>query len=295
MSASEGLKTSMRFLYIYSDVLAFTKDETTIVLPNEGMVTIMVRVLSASAPTHLKLLTDAGCIVRVYATIIDQPLKVSVNDSEAIMLELGTGTENVGVVLTVRPEGLTTTYKKSYPTDQNDDFQALLSAQLRIALALFWRNTSVAISLCAYVAVATANPPLYIELNTQAAALGQQLAAQAITGPNMNYAPVLVIDDYKSTMQDMLAALSGFETQYNRFQDKEESLDVQKEAWTAMMDNATNNKAIRINRRNSARSKHTDAKEAVSRCSQLFESDIEKLKEAKERFREGMEAWERKQ
>ncbi|KAI9648028.1 hypothetical protein NHQ30_002656 [Ciborinia camelliae] len=295
MDASEALKTPKTFLYTYSDVLAFTKKETIIEAPDGGMVTIMTRVISATAPTHLKLVTDKGCIVRIYATIIDQPLKVSVNGSEPILLEIGTGTEYVGVVLTVLPDKINQNYQKSYPKNQDDDFEAQLSAQLRIALVLFWRNTSIAISICAYVAAATTNPPLYNELNTQAAALGQQLAAQTITGPDMNYAPVLVIDDYKSTMNDILKALSEFETQYNRFQDKKESLDNQKQAWNAMMNKAINDKSLRISARNLARSKHTSAKEAVSRCSQLFESDIKELEAAKRKFREGLEAWERKQ
>ena len=89
----------------------------------------------------------------------------------------------------------------------------------------------------------TAHPAQYPLLNTQTVALGQQLTTQAITGPDTSYAPVLVITEYTEKMEQTLKAVQSFEAQYNRFQDKKQSLQDQKQAWDTMSKQALTRRA----------------------------------------------------
>lgn len=188
------LKTSPKELYIYSDIIAFTEQETVVSAPNDSTIFLVARVFTAAKPINLKVDPGKNCMFWIYADILDQQITVSAGDSEPIALELGPEFKNLGVLLTISPDSISPVYKDVHEFDKAEDFQSSLETQLRIALVLFWSNISIAISLCAYVAKAAARPPAYPQINTQAVALGQQLAAQAMTGPNMGYAPVLLLD-----------------------------------------------------------------------------------------------------
>jgi hypothetical protein len=205
------LKSSADILYIYTDVLAFTEQETVISPPSNGTIQIIARVITADTPVHLKIVSVAGssCAISIYASVVDQPNTISADGLSPMTLRLGPGSGNVGVTLGVFPEGPQLGELKRYSTDNHSDFQSSLQTQLRIALALFWRSTSIAISLCSHVATTTLKPNQYPLINTQAVSLGQQLAVQAMTGPDVSYIPVLAMDDYMDTLQTALDAVSA--------------------------------------------------------------------------------------
>lgn len=157
---------------------------------------IIARVLTASTPINLKVVPDTICWIYLYASILDQPISVSVGNQKPLLLDLGTVTGNVGVKLIVTPDHIDLEYQQDYIRAIDEDLQASLNTQLCIARALFGRNNSIATSICSYVASMTTNIALgfYSKINARAVVLGQQLAAQETTGPDMGYAPVLKID-----------------------------------------------------------------------------------------------------
>ncbi|KAI1349749.1 hypothetical protein F5Y01DRAFT_326928 [Xylaria sp. FL0043] len=293
LDASTVLTAPTNQLYLYTDILAFTKQETVISPPAYGLIQIVARVLTADSPINLKFVTagDDGCVVWIYASMLDQPITVSSGTSTPITLTLGLETGNAGVFLTVQPNAISTEYVTDFAAVTREEFQASLETQLRLAQVLFWRKTSIAISLCAYVATVTAHPPSNPEINAQAVALGQQLAAQAMTGPNASYAPALVLESYKATVRDALDAVAAFEEQYHRFQDKKEALDVQLQAWDVMLQQAVNRRMALKFLRDSAFAKYTDVQEVVGECLEQFSGDTEELDEAKKKFDEGLREW----
>ena len=234
-------------------------------------------------------------MIWLYVDILDQPITVSAGSAVPVPLELGPGTESRGVFLTVYPDIVETKYKDSFEGVKMDDFQHCLETQLRIALVLFWSNTSIAISLCAYVAKATASPPAYPQINTQAVALGQQLAAQAMTGPNMGYAPVLQLDEYSTSVRDALDAVSAFEEQWDRFEDKKESSEIQEQAWATMLQLALNEEDRRKLLSDLALEKYQYASGVVSNCHEQFDADTAEIQEAEAEFRKGLDEWKHEQ
>lgn len=281
-----------QLVYLYADVFAFGKSEVTVSPVAYSEIQIIARVLTADAPIHLKLAPgDPGYQLYIYASILDQPISVSVGDQAPLLLELGPGTGNVGVKLSVHPNKLNHEYQKAYIRAVDEDFQASLDTQLRIALALFWSQTSIAISICSYVASVTANPALYPQINAQAVALGQQLAAQAMTGPDMGYAPVLKVDQYLPTVRDALDAVSAFEDQYNRFQDNESNMDNLLAAWDTLLKQAETQLARNKNLSNLAWEKYQDACTVVARCQERLNADNVQVSDAESTFRDGLVAW----
>ncbi|PYH73602.1 uncharacterized protein BO88DRAFT_484510 [Aspergillus vadensis CBS 113365] len=284
-----------QLLYLYTDVFAFTKSEVTIAPQAYAEIQLIARVLTADTPVNLKFIPDTGYHTYIYASVIDQPISVSLgNDSsEPLLLKLGSATGIVGVKLTVFPDHIVPTYQTAYVRVVDVDLQASLDTQLRVALALFWRNTSLAISICSYVASLTSNPALsaYSRINAQAGALGQQLAAQAMTGPDMGYAPVLQVDQYMSTVHDALDAVSAFEDQYQRFQDNEQNVENLKLAWSSLLDHAQSQLTQDTILRTAAWTKYQDACTVVARSQEQMNADNKEVDNAKSAFLEGLEAW----
>lgn len=297
LDASTVLGKPANNLYLYTDVFAFTEQETVISPPAYGLIQIVARVLTADTPINLKFVTagNEGCMVWIYSSMLDQRITVSTGTSEPIPLKLGLETGNAGVFLTILPDSIYTEYETDFAAVTKEEFQACLETQLRIAQALFWRNTSIAISLCAYVATATAHPPTHPEINAQAAALGQQLAAQAMAGPNTSYAPALVLETYNATVHDALDAVSDFEEQYHRFQDNKGALDIQKQSWDAMLQQVLNRRIALRFLRDSAYTKYADAQQVASECLEQFSGDTNELDEAQEIFDRGLREWNNSQ
>lgn len=297
LDASTVLQKPAHRLYIYTDVLAFTEQEIVMSPPKNAVIQIFARVLTANTPVKLKLVPADGssCAIAIYASVLDQPITVSTGDFDPVTLELGPGTGNVGVSLAVRNGKLEHEYETRYSADQHPDFQASLQTQLRIALALFWRSPSIAISICAHVAAATTHPARYPLINVQAVALGQQLAAQAMTGPNSSYFPVLVINQYMHTLQTASNAVAVFEDQYDRFKDKKQAVNDQKKAWDVMLQNAMSEKNMRTSLRDTARGKYESASKTASNCSLQFQLDSSDLDLARINFEQGLKEWQFKQ
>ncbi|PHH90287.1 hypothetical protein CDD83_4088 [Cordyceps sp. RAO-2017] len=294
LEASKALMPSLLRLNIFSDVLAFTQQETILSPYKNGIVQIMTRVLTAAAPVNIVIPQNASGAMSIYASIVDQPITVSTG-SDSLTLDLGTKTDNVGVALGFTDGKLEYEYEKKYPASKSEELRASLSTQLRIALVQFWKRASIAISLCSYVAMLTAGQEGLSLLNTQAVALGQQLAGQAMAGPNMSYAPVLVLDRYKESTQYALNAATAFELQYERFQDKKESVEGQIQAWETMLAQASNEKQMRVNLRNTALDKYKSAAETAKSCSSQFEDDNFNLELLRIRFENGFAKWKDEQ
>ncbi|KAI0521854.1 hypothetical protein F5B22DRAFT_506471 [Xylaria bambusicola] len=292
LDGSSLLKTTASRIYIYADVLALTELETVLTPPANATIQIVARVLTADGPVHLKFNQSSGsCVISLYASIVDQPISVSAAGSNLTTLELGSGTGNVGVVAGFTSGSVIIEYQKRYFIDTHADFQLLLQTQLRVALALFWRNISISVSLCAHVATVTVLPQQYPLINAQAVALGQQLSARAMTGSDASYAPVLKISEYLNTMDSALDALSAFEAQYNRFLDKGQSLQDQMLAWDTMLQKAIDEKSMRENLRNTARTKYDSAREIASNCSFQMVIDNGEVNDARVAFEVGLEKW----
>ncbi|CDM30769.1 hypothetical protein DTO013E5_585 [Penicillium roqueforti] len=294
LDAPTVLDFSMHNLYIYADVLVFPASEITISPAASGIVQILARVLTAAAPITLLIPPGdaATCAISIYAPVLDQPISVRTGDSKPITLELGPTTANVGVILTFSGGEVTADYQKRYPTDNHPELQASLETELRNALSGFWKNSSVGISICAYVAAITHNQKAYSMLNTQAAALGQQLAGRAIAGPNMSYAPTLPLDTYEKTAKLALAAASEFDEEYRNFQDKAESLEIQIQAWKVMLSQAIANQTMRINLRDSAFDKYQSAAKSAASCETQFRYENDAVKSAEIQFQLGIAEWE---
>ncbi|CAD6449395.1 cedb2872-fd53-481d-ad67-19995e5eb0ca [Sclerotinia trifoliorum] len=295
LNATTVLPHSMSRVNVYADVLAFA-DQTTIVAPNDnGTILIVSRVLTATGPVTLTVPRGLAttCVVSIYASVLNQPITVATGDgSRRINLDqIGTGKVYSGVIVVFNPSGLQVEYQRYYPSTASKDLQASLNTQLRIGLVQFWRNSSIAISLCSHVAQISTGQQAYALLNTQARALGQQLAGQAMAGQNMSYAPVLVLSRYKETTQSALNAAFAFEHQFERFQDKAESLDTQIQAWNAMLSQAINEYNMRINIRNLALEKYEYSVKTATGCHQQFENDVFALELLRIAFQAGLNRW----
>ncbi|KAK5634675.1 hypothetical protein RRF57_010388 [Xylaria bambusicola] len=284
LDGSSLLKTTASRIYIYADVLALTELETVLTPRANATIQVVARVLTADGPIQLNFNQSSGSsVISLYASIVDQPISVSA--------ELGSGTANVGVVAGFTTASVMIEYQKKYFIDTHADFQLLLQTQLRVALALFWRNTAIAVSLCAHVATVTVLPQQYPLINAQAVALGQQLSARAMTGSDVSYAPVLKISEYLDSMDSALDAVSAFEEQYNRFLDKGQSLQDQMLAWDTMLQKAIDEKSMRENLRNTAKIKYNSARETASNCSFQMIIDNGEVNDARVAFEVGLEKW----
>jgi hypothetical protein len=284
----------MHNLYIYADVLAFPASEITISPAADGIVQIMARVLTADAPVTLVIPSGdaATSLISIYAPVLDQLVSIRMGDSKPVTLELGPATANIGVILTLSDEEVRADYQKRYPTDNHPQLQVSLETELRIALSGFWRNSSVGISICAYIAAITHSQRAYSMLNTQAVALGQQLAGRVIAGPNMSYAPVLSLDTYEETAKLALAATSAFEDEYRTFQNMVGSVDIQIQAWKNMLSQAVASQNMQTSSRDSALAKYRDADKSATSCETQFRYENDAIKSAEIVFQRGIEEWE---
>ena len=281
-----------QLLYLYTDVFAFRQSKVTLSPVAYSEIQVIARVITADEPIQLKLNPGkAGYTVYIYAHVLEQPLSVSLGDDKPQTLQFGTGTEYVGVKLSVHKNTVNCTYQKAFVNNFDEDFQASLDTQLRVALALFWSRTSIAISICSYVAAATTNPALYPQINAQSVALGQQLAAQAMTGPDMGFAPVLKIDQYLPTVRDALDAVSAFDDQYQRFQDNQQDVDQIMDVWSLMLKSTQTQLARDKNLSRSAWDKYQDACTVVARCQEQLNVDNRQADDAASTFSADLNAW----
>ncbi|KAB8231123.1 uncharacterized protein BDW43DRAFT_313448 [Aspergillus alliaceus] len=243
-----------QLLYVYADVFALTKPDITISPPAYGLIQVQSRVLTAATPVNLNIVPDsAGCQLWIFASILNQPVKVSTSGADPVSLDLGPESGNSGVHLTILPGKVDVKYQKGYNP-------ASLPSQ----------------------------PAIYPQLSAQGVALGQQLAAQVMTGPDIGYAPVLSIQNYE-TVHDALNTVSAFETQYTCFQDKKQSLEDQLKIRDTMIQQAVIQAQIHSYLKKSALGKYNDAQTVVSRCVQQLISDNTEINSASNAFQKGLQ------
>ncbi|KAF5859665.1 hypothetical protein ETB97_002576 [Aspergillus alliaceus] len=280
---------------IYTDVIAFAgTDEVILSYGEDTTVEINARVVTADQPVHLNM-TKAGArssAIMIYAAVVDQPISVSVEGAQRTTLALGADSGNLGAQIAFADGQLSVSYTVKHDYDATAVYQAFLDTELRVALALFWTRPAIAISICAYVARSTYGTGAHSLSNAQAVALGQQLAAHAMAGPNANYAPTLPFQTYHDTMRDQLAAAQTFEQQYQRFQDQESAEADKVEAWTTMLQNAQNQRSTRVSVQEQTLAKYQDACRTAEACNKQLTDDNEELRHAQDAFQDGLVKWE---
>lgn len=283
---------------IYTDVLAFTgTGEVILSAGKDTVVEINARVLTADQPLHLNM-TKAGArssVIMIYTAIVDQPISVSVEGAQRATLALGVDSDNFGAEITFNDGKLSTSYTAKHDYNVTAVYQAFLDTELRVALALFWAQPAIAISICAYVARSTYGTGAHSLSNAQAVALGQQLAARAMAGPNANYAPTLSFQTYHDTMQDQLAAAQTFEHEYKQFQSAEATEADKVAAWTTMLQNAQDQRVTRVSVQKQTLAKYQDVCSAAEVCSKQLKVDNEELRHAQDAFHDGLLKWENAQ
>lgn len=280
---------------MYTDVLALDED-TVFGLSENAQVTILTRIITADAPVTLKVTppADGSCAVAIYASLLNQDVAVQAGKSEAQKLDLGPGSGHLGVTIaisddTTKPVKLC--YIKRYNYDNRQSYESSLETQLRIASVMFWKNTSVAISLCAHVAAFTVAPSPHYLLNSQAVALGQQLAAQAVIDDGSSYAPVLQLERYMDTLDAALDAASAYEDQYNRFANLEQEVELQLAQWKEMLAKARDGASTHQYQRQMALDRYNDAAATADNCYRQMQAENTEIRIAGDRFEEELGKW----
>ncbi|RDW72357.1 uncharacterized protein DSM5745_07529 [Aspergillus mulundensis] len=283
---------------IYADVLAFTTPEVTVEAKADTTIEIRTRVITASEPLHLNFSAAAAqsSAMEIYASILDQPIDVSVEGAQRTRLDIGAESKNVGAVIGFQNSKLTVSPLEQYGGDRSAVYQAHLDTQLRIALALFWARPAIALSICGHVARSTSGLDSGHALsNAQAVSLGQQLAGRRLAGKNAHYAPTLNFKNYRDTMEEQLDAAETFEAQYQLFQNAASGVDDHKKAWATMLANAKDQRVARASVQAQALDKYRDASATVGICTEQLDADEDEMEAAHESFRQGLEQWKNAQ
>lgn len=256
--------------------------------------TILTRVITADATVTLKVTppADGSCAIAIYASLLDQDVAVQAGNTEPQKLDLGQGSGHLGVTIVIGADTTVTLgYLKRYNYDNKQCHKSSLETQLRIASVMFWKNTSVAISLCAHVAAFTVAPSPHYLLNSQAVALGQQLAAQAVTDNGSSYAPVLQLERYMDTLDVALDAASAYEDQYNQFANLDQEVELQLAQWKEMLAKARDGASTRQYQRQVALDRYNDAAATAEKCYRQMQAENTEINIAGDRFEEELGKW----
>ncbi len=193
VDTATAFQSKASFVNIYADVFGFQSPNTTIDIPQAGIIQIVCRVVTATAPLILTLnpTSNDQAVFIIYASAFDQPISYVCGSNTPILLDLSTVSGNLGAQISFENGAATLSYSNKYVdlSMSDEEFSKSLVTQLRIASLLFWIQPAIAISLTSHVARATAESSAGALLNLQAHALGQQISASTLTGPNLNYAP----------------------------------------------------------------------------------------------------------
>ncbi|KAL4802413.1 hypothetical protein BDV18DRAFT_163817 [Aspergillus unguis] len=298
LDAKQALNSDLATVGIFTDVLVFTEEKTVIKLPVSGSFSIHSRLLTTPPKAHLELAPQPGQggAVLIYASEIEGEITYSVSGSTSVSkIELGLGSKHVAVTLVVEAGKVEAIYQEAYGAvaEYHEYFQQLLDTQLRIATVLFWSKPEISFSLASHVAKAslqsTEGPGGLV--NMQAVSLGQQLTAQAMTGPNMNFFPVLQVGSYKETLQTAIDPADAFEKQYQRFQDKSQSVGDRRQAGEQMLASAKGKLELSNRLVEMALAKYEAAAKAVTSTQKAFNKDRSELDEASGALKKGIEKW----
>ncbi|KAJ8059762.1 hypothetical protein OCU04_011397 [Sclerotinia nivalis] len=289
--------STSNFTNIYADVIAFPTPNTAIAIPKDGIINLICRTVTASGPLTLTLnpaTADESAFI-IYGSTFDQPISYKLNSSTtpAITLDLSPSSGNLGAQIDIIDGKATLTYLSRYVDLSMSDieFGNCLITQLRIASILFWIQPSLALALTSHVARATDSSETGALLNLQAHALGQQITASVLTGPNMNYAPVLTLSLYKQVLDGAITTTSAFETQYNRFADKATAVADQKIAWKAMLDQTVDAVALQQTLVSNALARWNSATEILNSAEATLRTHQIVLQERQSEFNVGIEIW----
>ncbi|OJJ34646.1 hypothetical protein ASPWEDRAFT_27350 [Aspergillus wentii DTO 134E9] len=298
LDAKQALNSDLATVAIFTDVLAFKEEKTVIKLPASGSLSIYSRLLTTSGKAHLELAPQPNKdgAVLIYASEIEGEITYSLSGSATVsQVELGVGSRHVAITLAVGAGKVEAFYQDAYEAveDYHEYFQQLLETQLRIASVLFWSKPGFSFSLASHVAKASVQSTEGSGglVNMQAVALGQQLTAQAMTGPNMNFFPVLQVGSYQETLQMAIDAADAFEKQYQRFQDKSQSVDDRRQAGEQMLAHAKGKSELSNTLVETALAKYDAAAKAVRSTQATFEQDRFVLENASRDLERGIEKW----
>ena len=188
------------------------------------------------------------------------------------------------------------TYAKTYdPLEvSSPEMIKLVETQLRIATILFWILPTVAKALTSHAARVTFNSRMGAILNLQANALGQQLAASALSGTGTSYAPVLTLDSYKRTLNGAIDVAAAFEDQFNRFTDRKASVQDLKLAWDSMLARAQDTLTLQTSLASDASAKWLNACDTLTRAESSLTVHQFALREKQAQFEVGLDAWKRR-
>ncbi|CAD6444571.1 4a8bab2f-3030-4c8e-b008-82b0b8bc15d8 [Sclerotinia trifoliorum] len=290
---------SARQISIYADVLAFPSPNINIAVPKFGIIKFITRVVSASGPLLITLSPAANeqSAFLIYGSTFDQPISFKVGSDPPVSLNLSPDLGNLGAKIILNNGVATLTYLSRYVDLSISDveFNKCLSTQIRIASILFWLKPAIALSLASHVARATASSLTGALLNLQAHALGQQISASALTGPNMNYAPSLSLGLYKIVLDNAIATTLAFETQYNRFSDRQAQIADQKLAWKAMLDRENDAVTVQQTLVSNALARWDSATDILNNAENTMQFHQIVLKEKEILFSSGIEQWKFRQ
>lgn len=282
---------------VFADVIALAPN-TKVTVPQNGVIKIYARVLTASEPVHLHFTGDSstGFTVDIFASVLDQPITCSFNDiKENFTLNLGAVSGNVGVEFDFESGKINSPdYFKAYFDLTNSYSPQLLKSvktQLRIASVLFWQEPEIALSLASHIALMTLKTPSEALLNVQAVALGRQLAAQALIAPDMSYAPVLKIETYMKALESAIAAAIAYDQEYREFRSQVDSDKDELATWEQMIGHAQGSADMRKHVRDVALRRYKDATDIVGGTTKQFKDDQSVLEDIRKKFVLGIEKW----
>lgn len=209
------------------------------------------------------------------------------------LLELGTA--NVSATITYTATGVSVNYEQiALPLEMaSPELTRTLQTQLRIADVLFWRNPALATKLATHITAATVNSPAGAVLNMQAASLGQQLIATALT--ETVFAPVLQLSNYKRSIDEAISVASAFEASYNRLSDRQAGVQDQLAAWQTMLDKADDAAKLQNSLVQEALTKVTSAYAAVQDATRAYKTHLDDLAAKEAIFKVGLQVWKEHQ
>ncbi|KAF7941575.1 hypothetical protein EAE99_001212 [Botrytis elliptica] len=296
------LASTSQLTQIFADVIAFSTPEITISISKNGVIYIISRVVTASGPFTITLnpASTNESAFTIYGSTFDQPISYKLNSSSttpAIPLDLSPASGNLGAQIDIKNGEATLTYLTKYDDLSITDieFTKCLITQLRIASIFFWTQSSLSLDLTSHVARATATSATGVLLNLQAHALGQQISSSVLTGPNINYVPVLTLSTYKLVLDDVIATASAFETQYNRFADRAAAIADQKIAWKAMLDQDEGNITLQQTLVTNSLARWNNATDFLNSAEVTMRSHQLDIRDKESDFNLGIQEWKREQ
>ncbi|TGO62760.1 hypothetical protein BELL_1103g00030 [Botrytis elliptica] len=296
------LASTSQLTQIFADVIAFSTPEITISISKNGVIYIISRVVTASGPFTITLnpASTNESAFTIYGSTFDQPISYKLNSSSttpAIPLDLSPASGNLGAQIDIKNGEATLTYLTKYDDLSITDieFTKCLITQLRIASIFFWTQSSLSLDLTSHVARATATLATGVLLNLQAHALGQQISSSVLTGPNINYVPVLTLSTYKLVLDDVIATASAFETQYNRFADRAAAIADQKIAWKAMLDQDEGNITLQQTLVTNSLARWNNATDFLNSAEVTMRSHQLDIRDKESDFNLGIQEWKREQ